>query len=85
MAMKISAANLSENANAYVDHGVLRKWRGGTSAFPHINEGLLQKVADKEVLSKLEIAFIKGFDKVIVESEGAIEFYNFTGAVKKFN
>lgn len=83
--MKISATTLSENANAYVDHGVLRKWRGSTSAFSSINEGLWQKVRDKEVLSKLEIEFIKGFDKVIVESEGAIEFYNFTGAIKKFN
>lgn len=83
--MKISAANLSQNANAYVDHGILRKWRGNTSAFSSINEGLLQKVRDKEVLSKLEIEFIKGFDRVIVESEGAIEFYNFTGAIKKFN
>jgi hypothetical protein len=82
--MKISELNLSEKANAYVDHGVLRKWRGNNST-PIINQEFLQKVKGKEQLSKIEIELIKSHDNVIIESEGVIEFYNFTGFAKKFN
>lgn len=82
--MNISALNLSENANVYVDHGILRKWRGTDPEGTVSTEKLQQKVSEATPLSELEIDLMKRLDRVVIESENAIEFYNFTGVIKKY-
>lgn len=83
--MRISELQLLEMANAYIENGILKKWRYGAKADPlHIDSILERKRQQKETLTEDETKFIMEHDRVIDVRDSSVSFHNFSGTVLRY-
>lgn len=80
--MSISERDLMRMATAYVEDGVLKKWRHDNSNLDHIDSKLNYK--DGEALTSDEIAYVKTFPNVVIVTERHVQFINFSGFATRF-
>lgn len=77
--MRISERRLIEMATAYIEDGIVKKWRH----FSYDKESLMHKIEAKRIsgekLTEEEFEFIKTFDNVVIVNERMVQFINFSG------
>lgn len=73
----IRKERLKELATAYVEDGLLKKWRYDHPDEDNINSILHCKFYSEEPVTKEEMDYILSFDNVIVVNHDMVNFHNF--------
>lgn len=73
----IHTQSIINMATAYIEDGLLKKWRYDHPDEDHINSILNDKFYSGKALTKEDISYILTFDNIVVVTHGAVTFHNF--------
>lgn len=82
--MRISERNLIEMATAYIEDGVVKKWRFFSYDATNMNAILDRKQRTGELVTEGEVAYIKQFPNVVIANKHQVQFINFTGKATRY-
>lgn len=77
--MRIFEKNLIELATAYIEDGVLKKWRFDSHNPNDMKAVLNKKAFHNMTVTKEELDYIKQFPNVVIVNKHYIQFVNFSG------
>lgn len=82
--MNISELKLVQTSHAYIKDGILKKWRFFENDPNNMLHKLHWKQKSEEPLTDGDMWYIREYHKnVIIETEGMLEFHNFTAKIDK--
>lgn len=77
----INEQRLKELATAYVEDGILKKWRFDNMDEDHIDSILNDKYYTGKPVTEDELEYILIFRNVVIINRGRVTFHNFTGSL----
>lgn len=82
--MRIFERNLMELATAYIENGVLKKWRFYSEDIKNINRILHEKQYNGGLVTIDELDYIKKFPNIVIVDKYHVQFINFNGKATRY-
>lgn len=82
--MRISEHELMKMATAYIEDGVVKKWRHYSDNEETMTHKLHIKQIQGKTITGEELAFVKGLENVVIVEIGSVQFINFSGTTMTY-